>query len=220
MKYLCSIMICLFVSSCCDSPESRCKNLIKEVVYAVTADGRTIEEPFIVVFGNPGHSIEANVLYLLRHDGSFIWSNDQSGGGEPYYQSHIPKAKFAELKKELKFPENVNWQFKFIPTYFMPPDYGFGIMNIVDDSVIFSVLLTYKSHYMGNDVFWWFDDKESLLKFAKNSETQLLEERAKVATDLFTYISEIVGKYKPETGIEVNLSFELRPVEYEVQDCK
>ncbi len=221
MRYLSCVIICLIISGCQRSETDKCQTEPAKKLwsYTVTSDGETFEKPFILVFGNGGHTVTVKVMYLIRHDGTFIWSGNKIEAGPPYYQGHISKGKMAELRTELAFLDNVNGQYKYIEE-FGPPDYGFGQMNILGDPVNACMCLVRKSYCVGEDVFWLVENDEAgkLLKMAENCEFQPMRERALIANDIWTYTTEIIGKYVPETGQEVDLSFELRRVEIEVPE--
>jgi hypothetical protein len=57
--------------------------------------------------------------------------------------------KRAELMDELRFLKNVSSQVKFIPAHHHPPDYRFGAMNIFDDELLMSAVITIRATTLG-----------------------------------------------------------------------
>lgn len=175
------------------------------------------QTPYIVVFGNPGHSLKCDLLYLIQQDGAIIWSKDRCGG-PPYYVNRISANRMNDLKNELLFLENINSQFRFIPRWRRPPDYGFGVMNIIDKEVYMSIMVVGRvgclRFYLWPDNNEELEDRE-LIKLLEKKGDFSIDKQAEYADRLWGYLIRILEKYEPDSGQKIEkIDFKLKPVTY------
>jgi hypothetical protein len=183
--------------------------------YRVVSPEKEKEPPFILVFGNSGSSIDANVLFFIKKDGTFIWSNNRMEGGAPYYRGQLTMQEMEKLRKELLFLRTIHSQFRFIPSYRHPPDYSFGFMTIFDDELLMSVLLVGRDATLG---FYLPPDEmkdDKVLNLLKEDDVLSPEISTGYYKLLWDYMIRIFEKYIPlESQKAGGLSFEVRPIEY------
>ncbi|MEN6306320.1 MAG: hypothetical protein ABFD91_01085 [Anaerohalosphaeraceae bacterium] len=215
MRYVSFCVILSLLLGC--TTQTKKDNLSTETLDAftvVSSDGQE-ETPLVVVFGNSGSVIEAEVLYLLKKDGTFIWSNDKWNGGPPYYYGHVSVKKRAELMDELRFLKNVNSQVKFIPAHHHPLEYRFGAMNIFDEELLMSVVITIRATTLGLSWSQEQQDKE-LIQILQGEQNLSREFSMEYYADLlWDYVIQILEKYVPAEGQKTdNLHFKKMYVFY------